>query len=114
MGQGQKMDRLLSAINNHAESEADSSSTSMAVDDSSAGSHDDESKPISKRRHLLQKHCIDVPVEEAIRTEITSYLQCQADDEMDENPLLFWKTHVQFEHLKKSQKQYSLIIIIKV
>jgi len=79
----------------------------MAVEDSPAGSHDDESKPISKRCQLLQKHCIDVPVEEAIRAEITSYLQCQADDEMDENPLLFWKTHVQFEHLKKSQKQYS-------
>jgi len=29
---------------------------------------------------------------------------CQADDEMDENPLLFWKTHVQFEHLKKVAK----------
>jgi len=29
------------------------------------------------------------------------YLQCQADDEMDENPLLFCKTHVQFEYFKR-------------
>ena len=28
---------------------------------------------------------------------------------MDENPFLFWKTHVQFEHLKKSQKPYSQV-----
>lgn len=53
---------------------------------------------------MLQKHRVDVPVEEAIRAEITSYLQCQADDEMDENPLLFWKTRVQFEHLKPVAK----------
>jgi len=65
----------------------------MEVEDSPvAGSHDDESKPLSKRRRLLQKHRVDVPLEDAIRAEITSYLQCQADDEMDENPLLFWKT----------------------
>ena len=54
MGQGEKMDRLLSAVKDCIESEADSSSTSMEVEDSSAGSHDDESKPISKRRSLLQ------------------------------------------------------------
>jgi len=104
MGQGEEMDRLLSAIKDHVESEADSSSTSMAVEDSSAGSHDDESKPISKRCRLLQKHFVEVPLEEAIRAEITSYLQCQADDDMNENPVLFCKTHVQFEHLKKVAK----------
>jgi len=81
MGQGEKMDRLLSAVQDHIESEADSSSTSMEVEDSPAGSHDDESKPISKRHRLLQKHRVDIPVEEAIRAEITTYLQCQADDE---------------------------------
>jgi len=94
------MERLLSAVKDHVESEADSSSTSMAIEESPAGSHDHESKPICKRCRLVQKHRVDVPVEEAIRAEITSYLQCQADDEMDENPLLFWTTHVQFEHLK--------------
>jgi len=67
----------------------------MAVADSPAVSHDDES---IRRRRLLQKHRVDGPVEEAIRAEITSYLQRQADDEMDENPLVFRKTHVQFEH----------------
>jgi len=46
---------LLIAIKDHAESEADSSSTSMAVEDGPTGSHDDESKPISKRHRLLQK-----------------------------------------------------------
>jgi len=39
-----------------------------------------------------------------IEWTVTSYLQCQADDEMDENHLLFWKTHVQFEHLKPVAK----------
>ena len=55
MGQGEKMDRLLflSAVKDHIESEADTSSpsTSMEVEDSpaaAAGSHDDESKPLSK------------------------------------------------------------------
>jgi len=39
-----------------------------------AGSHDDESKPLCKRRRLLQKHRVDVPLEDAIRAEITSYI----------------------------------------
>ena len=76
----------------------------MEVEDSpaaAAGSHDDESKPLCKRSRLLQKHRVDVPLEDAICAEITSYMQCQADDEMNENNLLFWKTHVQFEHLKQ-------------
>jgi len=71
MGQGEKMDTFLSAVKDHVESEADSSSTSMAVEDSPAGSHD-ESKPISERPRLLQKHRVDVPVEEAIRVEISA------------------------------------------
>ena len=109
MGQGKKMDRLLSAVKDHVESEADTSSplTSMEVENSPAagtGSHDDESKPLSKRRRLLQKHRFDIPLEDAICAEITSYLQCEADDEMDENPLLFWKTQVLFEHLKRVAK----------
>ena len=88
---------------------ADSSSTSTAVEGSPAGSHDDESKPISNyHRRLLQKHRVIIPVEEAIRAEITSsylqYVNCQADDETHENPLLFWNIHVQFEYLKKSLK----------
>ena len=72
------MDRLLSAIKDHVESEADTSSplTFMEVEDSpaaAAGSHDDESKPLCKRSRLLQKHRVDVPLEDAIRAEITSY-----------------------------------------
>jgi len=47
----------------------------MAVEDSLAGRHDDESKPISKRCRLLQKHCVEVPDEEAIRAEITSCIR---------------------------------------
>ena len=36
---------------------------------------------------------------------LTSYLQCQADNEMDENPLLFWKIPMcSFEHLKPVAK----------
>jgi len=51
-GQGEKMDELFSAVKDHIESEADSSSTSMTVEDSPAGSHDDELKPISKSTAL--------------------------------------------------------------
>jgi len=61
--------RLLSAVKYHIELDADSSSTSVEVEDSSAGSQDDESKPISKRRRLLQTQRVDVPDEEAIRPE---------------------------------------------
>jgi len=75
MEQGEKSTGFLSTVKDHVESGADSSSTSMAVEDSPAGSHDDESKPISKRRRLLQEHRVDDPVEKAIRAEITSYLQ---------------------------------------
>jgi len=75
----------------------------MAVEDSPAGSHDDESKPISKRLRLLQKHCVEVPVEEAIRAEIASCI-CNVKQMVDENPLLFWNINVQFEYLKRSHK----------
>jgi len=51
---------------------SDSSSTSMEVEDSPASSHDDLSKPISKRCRLLQKHRVDVPVKEAIRAILTN------------------------------------------
>jgi len=61
--------RLLSAVKYQIELDADSSSTSVKVEDSSAGSQDDESKPISKRRRLLQTQRVDVPDEEAIRPE---------------------------------------------
>ena len=44
----------------------------MEVEDSTASSHDDLSKPISKRRRLLQKHRVDVPVEKAIRAILTN------------------------------------------
>ena len=81
----------------------------MAVEDSPAGSHDDESKPISKRLRLLQKHCVEVPVEEAIRAEITSCI-CNVKQMVDENPLLFWKINVQFNTWKKSQST-SLIAV---
>jgi len=47
MGEGEKMDKLLTAVKDHVESEADSSSTSMAVADSPAGSHDDESNRLA-------------------------------------------------------------------
>jgi len=75
MEQGEKSIGFLSTVEDHVESGTDSSSTSMAVEDSPAGRHDNESKPISKRRRLLQEHRVHVPVEEAIRAEITSYLQ---------------------------------------
>jgi len=77
-----------SPVKDHVESEADSSTTSMEVEDNPAGSHDNESKPTRKRRRLLQKQRVDVPVEQAIRTEITSYLHCQADDENEMDKIL--------------------------
>jgi len=91
MGQGEKMDRLLSAVKDHVELEADTSSPSisMEVEDSpAASSHDDESKPLSKRCSPLQKHRVDVPLEDAIRAEITSYL-CNVKQTMRWTKILF-------------------------
>jgi len=110
MGQGEKMDRLLSAVKDHVESEADTSSTStsMEVEDSlAAGSHDDESKTLRKRRRLLQKHRVSLSALRcnSCRNNVIYRPICNVK-QMDENPLLFWKTHghVQFEHLKRVAK----------
>jgi len=61
----------------------------MEVEDSpAAGSHDDESKPLSKCRRLLQKHRVDVPLEDAIHAEITSYI-CNVKQMMKWTKILF-------------------------
>jgi len=102
MEQGEKMDVLLTAVKAEVPPPAvSSSSVADGVDDSR---DDKDSKPMSKRRRLLQKHRVDVPFDDVIRAEITSYLQAQADDESEEDPLLFWKLHPQFENLKHVAK----------
>ena len=76
MEQGEKMQVLFSAVRDHMTAQADVSLPTVTVEaeesPATTASHDDESRPISKRRRLLQKHRVDVPAEDAIRAEITS------------------------------------------
>ena len=58
----------------------------------------------SKRRRLLQKYRnASVPIDDLLRDEIDTYLGMQAEPEVDENPLLFWKTS-RLENLKRLAK----------
>jgi len=53
--------------------------------------HIDELKPVSKRRRLLLKHRIESEPQEAVRTEVNAYLQAKVGDDVDDDPLIFWK-----------------------
>jgi len=58
----------------------------------------------------MQKHRVDVPVEEAIRTEIiglTSYLQCQADERRAKSLFCSGRPMCSLNTWNQSQKQYS-------
>ena len=60
-----------------------------------------DSKPVSKRRRLLMKHRVDVPADDVIRSEVNKYLQVKVDDDVDDDPLIFWKNAQQLENLKQ-------------
>jgi hypothetical protein len=88
-----------------------SSSLSSPVDqvtlpssDSGTAEADNELRSISKRRRLLQKHRVEIPMDDAIRAEVNTYLQMKVDAEADEDPLLFWKNASQLDRLKPLAK----------
>jgi len=65
---------------------------------------DSESRSVSKWRRLLQKHRVETPMDDVIRTEVNSYLQMKVGTEMDEDPLLFWRDAQQLDYLKRVAK----------
>lgn len=60
-----------------------------------------DSKPVSKRRRLLMKHRVDVPADDVIRNEVNTYLQVKVDDDVADDPLIFWKNAQLLDNLKQ-------------
>ena len=65
---------------------------------------DSELRSISKRRRLLQKHRVEIPMDDAVRAEVNNYLQLKVDAMVDDDPLLFWRNAQQLDHLKRVAK----------
>lgn len=65
------------------------------------GEADNDSKPVSKRRRLLMKHRLDVTEDDGIGSEVNSYLQVKVADDVDDDPLIFWKNVQELENLKQ-------------
>ena len=65
---------------------------------------DSELRTISKRRRLLQKHRVEIPMDDAARAEVNNYLQLKVDAMVDDDPLLFWRNAQQLDHLKRVAK----------
>jgi len=64
--------------------------SSMTVQEQQ-GMHIDELKPVSKRRRLLLQHRVESEPQEAVHTEVNAYLQAKVGDDVDDDPLIFWK-----------------------
>jgi hypothetical protein len=47
------------------------------------------------------KHCVDVPADDVIRSEVDEYLQVKVDDDVDDDPLIFWKNAQRLDNLKQ-------------
>ena len=43
-----------------------------------------ELRSISKRRRQLQKHCVEIPMDDAVRAEVNNYLQLKVDATVDD------------------------------
>ena len=65
---------------------------------------DSELRSISKRRRRLQKHRVELPMDDAMRAEVNSYLQLNVDTMVDDDPMLFWRNAQQLDHLKRIAK----------
>jgi hypothetical protein len=78
---------------------SDSTGSSMLMHENDEA--EAELKPVSKRRRLLMKHRVEVATEDVIRAEINSYLQVKTGDDVDDDPLIFWKNATQLENLKQ-------------
>ena len=70
--------------------------------------HIDKLKPVSKRRRLLLKHRVESEPQEAVRTEANAYPQAKVGDDVDDNPLIFWKNATGLDH-----KQLAKVILTR-
>jgi hypothetical protein len=98
---------LLNAMQQYCKNVSPSATATVAAvceDDGDSYTQEQSDDCTSKRRRLLQKYrCASVPIDDSLRNEIDTYLGMQAEPEVDENPLLFWKTS-RLENLKKLAK----------
>jgi len=99
---------LVSGTSTSSPAVASSEQAAVGSDDDSSmtvqeqqGMHIDELKPISKRRRLLLKHRVESEPQEAVRTEVNAYLQAKVGDDVDDDPLIFWKNAKGLDHLKQ-------------
>ena len=60
-----------------------------------------------KRLRLLLKHRVESEPQEAVRTEVNAYLQAKVGDDVDYDPLIFWKNAKGLDHLKQLAGSYS-------
>ena len=66
---------------------------------------DCELRSISKRRRLLQKHRVEIPMDDTILcAEVNNYMQLKVDAMVDDDLLLFWRNAQQLDHLKRVAK----------
>lgn len=102
---------LVSGTSTSSPAVASSEQAAVGSDDDSSmtvqeqqGMHIDELKPVSKRRRLLLKHRVESEPQEAVRTEVNAYLQAKVGDDVDDDPLIFWKNAKGLDHLKQLAK----------
>ena len=59
----------------------------------------------SNDSRLLLKHRVELEPQEAVRTEVNVYLQAKVGDDVDDDPLIFWKNaKLGLDHLKQLAK----------
>jgi hypothetical protein len=87
---------LLNAMQQYCKNVSPSATATVAAvceDDGDSYTQEQSDDCTSKRRRLWQKYrCASVPIDDSLRNESDTYLGMQAEPEVDENPLLFWKT----------------------
>jgi hypothetical protein len=98
---------LLNAMQQYCKNVSPSATATVAAvceNDGDSYTQEQSDDCASKRSRLLQKYrCASMPIDDSLRNEIETYLGMQAGPEVDENPLLFWKTS-QLKNLKRLAK----------
>jgi len=104
---------LLSGTSTSSPAVACSEQAAVGSDDDSSmtvqeqqGLHIDELKSVSKRLRLLLKHRVESEPQEAVCTEVNAYLQAKVGDDVDDDPLIFWKNAKGLDHLKHWPKLF--------
>ena len=97
---------LFKAVKDSATASNSSSDSLPSVVDGENGTEniDEAIKKISKKGRILQKYRVETAQDDAIRSEICTYLQMGvSDEELDNDSLVFWKT-ANFVYLKSIAK----------